>query len=78
MTIVTYSNESQTQWDRGQFQVMIESSTSSRPIGFCDGGQEAEAAIHEMAAQEGAEVEIEKKMLKSGREIWTVTQRNSL
>lgn len=75
MSIIAHSNESQTKWDRGQFKVMIESATSSRPIGFCDGGKEAEAAIHEMAMREGAEVEIDKKVLKTGREIWTVRPR---
>lgn len=74
MTIVAHSNESQTKWDHGEFQVMIESPTSRRPIGFCDGGEKAEQEIHEMAMREGAEVEIDKKVLKTGREIWTVRQ----
>ncbi|MFU8803225.1 MAG: hypothetical protein ACNA8W_05380 [Bradymonadaceae bacterium] len=72
MTIISHSNESQTRWDRGDFQVMIESPTSSQPIGFCDGTAADENEIREMAMREGTEVEIDKKVLKTGRQIWTV------
>lgn len=72
MTIQPHNNQTQTQWDRGNFQVMIKSPTSPNPIGFCDGEQADENQIHERAAREGAEVTIDKKLLKTGREIWTV------
>ncbi|MBA2662387.1 MAG: hypothetical protein H0U74_08850 [Bradymonadaceae bacterium] len=72
MTIVSHSNESQTRWDRGDFQVLIESPTSSQPIGFCDGSLADENEILAMAMREGAEVEIDKKLLKTGRQKWTV------
>lgn len=75
MTIIPHSNESQTKWDHGEFQVMVKSPTVSQPIGFCDGGKVAEDAIHQMAMREGAEVKIDKKVLKTGREIWTVHPR---
>ena len=73
MAIDRHSNESQTKWDRGGYSARIDSPTSSSPIGYCDGTAEDEAEIIEMAAAEGAEVEIVKKSLKTGREIWTVT-----
>ncbi len=72
MAIVQHSNESQTRWDRGDFKVMITSPTSSQPMGFCDGTAADENEILEMAMDEGAEVVIDKKLLKSGREVWTV------
>ena len=72
MAIERHSNETQTRWDRGDFSVMIKSTTSDRPIGFCDGTDEDEAEIVQTASYEGAEVEIDKKLLKTGREIWTV------
>ena len=72
MAIHPYDNESQTQWDRGGFPVMIQSAQSSRPIGFCDGTAADEAEIRQTAADEGAEVEIDRKVLKTGREIWTI------
>jgi hypothetical protein len=51
---------------------MIKSPQARFPIGFCDGEPEDEAEIHEKAMREGSEVEIDKKVLKTGREIWTV------
>lgn len=72
MAIEAHSNETQTKWEHGEFQVMIKSPQSNRPIGFCDGDAADEAEIHEQAMHEGAEVEIDKKLLKTGREIWTV------
>ena len=72
MAIDPHSNETQTKWDHGDYQVMIKSPRSSRPIGFCDGDPADERQIVEQAMREGAEVEIDKKVLKTGREIWTV------
>jgi hypothetical protein len=72
MAIEPHSNETQTKWEHGEFQVMIKSPQARFPIGFCDGEPEDEAEIHEKAMREGAEVEIDKKVLKTGREIWTV------
>ncbi len=72
MTIEPHSNETQTRWDRGEFQVMIMSPQSSRPLGFCNGEKADEAEIQEQALMEGAEVVIDKKVLKTGRQVWTV------
>ena len=68
-----HSNETQTRWNRGQFKVQINVPTSDQPIGFCDGSDDDIAELRSIAAEEGAEgVEIHRKLLKTGREIWTV------
>lgn len=68
-----YSNETQTRWDGGDFKVQLIQPESSRPIGFCDGSKADIAELKELAESEGAdEMRIEKKILKSGREIWTL------
>lgn len=42
-------------------------------MGYCDGSDEDVAELAEIAEAEGAdEMRIEKKFLKSGREIWTL------
>ncbi len=68
-----YSNATQTRWNRGQFKVRIDVPHSSRPIGFCDGSDEDIAELMTIAETEGAEdVQIHRKLLKTGREIWTL------
>ncbi|MEE3327506.1 MAG: hypothetical protein VX252_09235 [Myxococcota bacterium] len=68
-----HSNETQTQWDRGEFKVQLNQPNNPRPIGFCDGSAADESELRERAEAEGAEdVRIEKKTLKSGRETWTL------
>ena len=72
--IYFYSNETQTRWTRGEFKVQIQVPNSSRPMGFCDGTREDVAELESMAEAEGAhEVRIIKKILKTGREIWTLS-----
>jgi hypothetical protein len=69
-----YSNETQTRWDRGEFKIRLDQRNNSRPIGFCEGSPADIAELREMAESEGAEeMRIEKKSLKSGREIWTLS-----
>ena len=71
--IYPYSNETQTRWDHGDFKVQLNQPNNSRPIGFCDGTAADLAELREMADSEGAdEVHIETKVLKSGRECWTL------
>ena len=68
-----YDNKTQTGWDRGQFQVQLIKANTTRPMGFCDGTPEDLAALRELAESEGAdEMFIDKQVLKSGREIWTL------
>ena len=68
-----YSNETQTRWDRGDFKVQLVQANNPRPFGFCEGTPEDLAELQEMADSEGADsLEIVKKVLKTGREIWTL------
>ena len=69
-----YSNETQTRWDHGDFKVQLKQPDNSRPIGFCDGSAADLAELREMADCEGTdEMRIEKRILKSGREFWTLS-----
>jgi hypothetical protein len=73
MSIVPHSNESQTQWDHGKFKVQLVQANHPRPFGFCDGSAEDEAELESIAEAEGAvDFSIHKKVLKTGREIWTL------
>ncbi len=67
-----HNNQTQTRWDKGKFKVMLTTPQSSNPLGFCDGEEADEVEIHSRAEKEGAEVVIDKKYLKSGREIWNI------
>lgn len=68
-----YDNASQTRWQRGDFKVQLEVAGNPRPMGFCDGTAEDVAELLAIAAAEGVEdAQIRKKVLKTGREIWTL------
>ncbi|HEX2676300.1 MAG TPA: hypothetical protein VHM19_06660 [Polyangiales bacterium] len=68
-----YDNASQTRWDRGDFKVQLMQPGSDRPMGFCDGSEADLAELQAIAEAEGAEtMAIKKRVLKSGREIWTL------
>ena len=56
-----HSNETQTRWDRGEFQVQLNQPGNPRPIGFCDGTAADESQLRERAEMEG-EDEIEGEM----------------
>jgi hypothetical protein len=69
-----YDNQTQTRWDRGEYKVQLIKEGSTRPMGFCDGSAEDVTALRDMAEAEGADgLQISKKTLKSGREIWTLS-----
>jgi hypothetical protein len=69
-----YNNQSQTRWDRGELKIQLNNKGSDRPLGFCDGTDADLAELRAIAESEGAEqVSITKQMLKSGREIWTLS-----
>jgi len=73
LVIHPYSNETQTLWNRGEFRVQLNQPENTRPLGFCDGSDSDVLELQERAESEGAaEFRIEKKPLKSGREIWTL------
>lgn len=67
-----YDNASQTRWDRGDFKVQLNLPESPRPMGFCDGTPEDIAELRGMAEAESTTVTIDVKVLKTGREIWTL------
>ena len=68
-----YDNASQTRWDRGDFKVQLLVANSTRPVGFCDGSDADMAELQARAEAEGADtVQIVRKVLKSGRELWTL------
>jgi hypothetical protein len=71
--IYPYTNATQTRWDHGEFKVQLNLTNSPHPMGFCDGSPEDVAELVLIAEAEGADdVKIQKKHLKSGREIWTL------
>lgn len=71
--IYPYDNATQTRWNHGEFKVQLNLYNNPRPMGFCDGNAEDMAELLAIAESEGAEeVQIHKKQLKTGREIWTL------
>ena len=74
--IYLHSNATQTRWDRGGYKVQLSSPDTSRPIGFCDGTEDDMSELRSLAETEASgELWIDKKILKSGREIWTLHRR---
>lgn len=70
--IYPYSNETQTKWDHGEYKVQLTLPNNPRPMGFCDGSEADLSELRAIAESEGAGMRIEKKVLKTGREIWTL------
>jgi len=71
--IYPHSNETQTRWDRGDYKVRLDLPNNPRPMGFCDGSDADVSELQAIAESEGAgSMRIEKKVLKTGREIWTL------
>ena len=63
-----YSPKTLNQWTRGELKVQILVPGLERPIAYCDGTEEDEAALAESTDLP----RIHRKVLKTGREIWTV------
>ncbi|MBN2415448.1 hypothetical protein JXO52_06385 [bacterium] len=71
--IHAYSSATQSRWDRGELKVQLNQQNNPRPIGFCDGTPEDMRELLSIAELEGVDdVQIDKKILKTGREIWTL------
>ncbi|MFT5369145.1 MAG: hypothetical protein ACI8V2_004119 [Candidatus Latescibacterota bacterium] len=71
--IYPYDNATQTRWDLGEFKVQLNQPNNPRPFGFCDGSPEDVTELRSLAEAEGVDdVEIHKKILKTGREVWTL------
>ncbi|MDP1823384.1 MAG: hypothetical protein Q8L48_09085 [Archangium sp.] len=67
-----FSNATQSKWDKGEFKVQLLLPETSRPMGFCDGTAADRAELKAIADAENSSMEIEVKVLKTGREIWTL------
>jgi hypothetical protein len=68
-----YNNKNLALWDRGELKVQVRVPTSDRPVAYCDGTEEDEAELRDIAEAEGTELPaIKRKVLKTGREIWTI------
>lgn len=68
-----YDNKSLALWDHGDLKVKIVVPSSERPVAYCDGTEEDEAELRAIAEAEGTELPtIRRKVLKTGREIWTI------
>jgi hypothetical protein len=67
-----YDNATQTRWNKGEFKVQLQQPESARPMGYCDGTPADVAELQAIAEAENSTMQIEKKVLKTGREIWTL------
>jgi hypothetical protein len=71
--IYPYENATQTRWDHGEFKVQLNLVNNPRPVGYCDGTDQDLAELRARSEAEGADdMSIQKKVLKSGRELWTL------
>lgn len=68
-----YDNSTQSRWDHCELKVQLNQPSNPRPIGFCDGSPEDITELISIAEAEGVDdVKIHRKILKTGREIWTL------
>ena len=68
-----HNNATANKWARNEFQVQLVLPGHSQPMGYCDGSDEDEQELRAQAEDEGVnEFTIHKKMLKGGRQIWTL------
>ena len=67
-----HSNATQSRGDKGEFKVQLLLPENSRPMGFCDGTPADIAELKAIAEAENSSMKIEVKVLKTGREIWTL------
>lgn len=73
MAIYPQNNDNDTKWGRGGFGAMIKSMSSDKPLAYCDGSDSDEQELLKQAEDEGlGGAEIQRKSLKTGREVWTV------
>ena len=71
--IYKYSRENLSRWVSGDLQCQLDVPGKRIPMGWCDGTEEDEQELRMIAESEEVDnLVIEKKLLKTGREIWTV------
>jgi hypothetical protein len=68
-----YDSSTQKRWDRGELKVQLNQPDNPRPIGYCDGSPDDVKELLAIAEAEGVyDAKINRKILKTGREIWTL------
>ena len=68
-----YSDDGLRRWNRGEYAVQLLVPQRQRPYGWCDGTDEDEAALRALSEGEGeAALEIDKRVLRTGRQVWTL------
>lgn len=68
-----YSPVNEQRWNRGEHQVQLLRPGQTRPLGYCDGTEDDERELRDIAEAEGVEdLPISKRVLKTGRQIWTL------
>lgn len=73
-----YSDTALQKWNRGEYKVQLDIPNRPRPLGYCEGTPEDEAELVAMSEGEGEHtLEIHKRILKTGREIWTLRTLNN-
>ena len=71
--IYLYSHDNLRRWNRGELKVQISVPDQTKPLGWCDGTDEDEDELRGIAEAEDVEsLPIQKRILKTGRELWTV------
>lgn len=71
--IYPYSHALLNRWNRSEVQVQIDVPGRQLPMGYCDGTDDDEAELRAIGEEEGLdELPIHKRVLKTGRQIWTV------
>jgi hypothetical protein len=72
--IYPYNNANLSKWTRSEIQVQLDIPGRRLPMGWCDGTDEDEAQLRNMAEEEGleGELKIRKRILKTGRQIWSL------
>lgn len=68
-----FSVQTMHRWGQGKFKVQVVVAGSDRPVAFCDGSDADVEELKSIAQNEGTELAtIHKRVLKTGREIWTI------
>ncbi|MEO0602240.1 MAG: hypothetical protein AAF211_12435 [Myxococcota bacterium] len=71
--IVRYDLHALQRWNKGELKVEVRVPGSDRPVAYCDGTDEDIRELEKIAEAEGTELPtIHRRVLKTGREIWTI------
>jgi len=73
-----YNDANLLRWDRGELKVQILLPNNTRAVAYCDGTEEDQQGLRDIAESEGTELPtIHRKVLKTGREIWTIGEASA-